>query len=131
MTRVAEGDEKAGRQEGKGAVCAATLAAVCCSAAALRSCSRRRRRAEFVHTGGNEVHGDGVKHRVELHLPAGITGDTAVPGNEMLTMQFCVRGVLEKLLECGDGGGCGGVSALSCKLLQQMFNLSFTCVSEL
>lgn len=56
-----------------------------------------------------------------------------MPGNEMLTVHFSVRGVLEKLLECGDWGGlhCGGVSALSCKLLQQMFYLSITCVSEL
>lgn len=86
MTRVAEEDEKAGRQEGKGAVGAATLRRP--SAAALRLCapaaggdSALQLGAEFPHTGGGKAfHGDGVKDRVRLHLPAGITEDPALPG---------------------------------------------------
>lgn len=59
MTRVAEEDEKAGRQEGKGAVGAATLRRQ--SAAALRLCapaagggSALQLGAEFPHTSGNK-----------------------------------------------------------------------------
>lgn len=72
----------------------------------LRVPAHRRERA---------VHGDGV-----MHLPAGITEDPALPGNELLTKLFIHRRSfkvcsLNAVPESRVGVYCGGASAVSWK----------------
>lgn len=143
MTRAAEEDEKAGRQEGKGAVGAATLRRR--SAAALRLCAPAagggpalQPGAEFPHTGGGKrVLEMASKTVSDCIYRLGLRKIQRCPVNELLTKLFIhlrsfgevcylnavpetrVGGLLRRRFCC----------VMQAKLPQQMFDLSFTCVS--